>query len=95
MKNIKEFESFLGKKVNESFWNRVFGRPDIDSAAKSNLKGQGYSVRGRDEDEQNYVMFNGQKFYPSDIEYDDYYSTKPLPRVENGKLIIANPGWDM
>lgn len=40
-------------------------------------------------------MFDGQKFYPDQIEYDDYNSSKQIPRVENGKLIVANPVWNM
>jgi hypothetical protein len=38
-------------------------------------------------------MFDGKKFYSEDIVYDDYNSTEPIPRVEGGKLIIANPAW--
>jgi hypothetical protein len=40
-------------------------------------------------------MFQGQKFYPDQIQYDDVYSTKPIPRVENGMLIVANPAWNL
>jgi len=41
------------------------------------------------------IEFNGTKFYPDQIEYDDYHSTKPLPRVEGDTLIISNPAWSM
>jgi hypothetical protein len=40
-------------------------------------------------------MFDGQKFYPNQIEYADYQDLGDLPRVEDGVLIIANPGWSM
>jgi hypothetical protein len=96
MNHIKLFENWKEeRKTNEGFWSSIFGNPTVKDAAKSNLRGQGHSIIGKDEDEENYVMYNGQKFYPSQIEYDDYHSTKPLPRVENGKLIIANPAWSM
>jgi hypothetical protein len=45
--------------------------------------------------EDEYIMFNGQKFYPDQIEYADYQDLGELPRIENGKLIIANPAWSM
>ena len=43
--------------------------------------------------EANYIMFNGKKFYDEDIEYADNQDLGEIPRVENGKLIIANPNW--
>ena len=103
MDNIKNYESFLGNvpevnetEMNESFWTSIFGKPTIDKAAHDSLRGLGYSHTGRGErDEDNYIMFDGNKFYPDQIEYDDYQSTKPLPRIEGDKLIIANPAWSM
>lgn len=92
MKNLNTFKQFTNP-VNEGFWDSVFGKPTTKDAADSALKSQGYSVRGaKDED---YVMFGGQKFLPDQIEYDSVYSTKPVPRVENGVLIIANPAWKL
>ena len=38
-------------------------------------------------------MFNGKKFYNEDIEYADNSDLGEIPRVEGGKLIIANPMW--
>jgi hypothetical protein len=92
MKNIKDYGSFK-TEINEGFWSSLFGKPTVDDAAHDSLRGQGFSHRGRDED--NYIMFDGQKFYPDQIEYDDYQSTKKIPRVENGKLIVANPAWSL
>ena len=94
MKNLSSFEEFTDKpnsNVNESFWTSIFGKPTVKGAAEDHLKSSGYSHTGKDED--NYIMFQGKKFYQDDIEYDDYHSTKQIPREENGKLIIANPQW--
>ena len=93
MKHIKKFED-LDTSVSESFWKDIFGKPSVDSAAHDSLRGQGFSHRGKEE-EDDYIIFNGQKFYPGDIEYDDVHSTKEIPRIENGKLIIANPAWNL
>jgi hypothetical protein len=92
MKHLKKY-NHLGSKINEGFWNSLFGKPTIDDAAHDSMKGQGWSHRGKDE--ENYIMFQGQKFYPDQIQYDEYNSTKQIPRVENGKLIVANPAWSL
>jgi hypothetical protein len=92
MKNIRHYDSF-NSNVNESFWTSIFGKPTVDDAAHDSLRGQGFSHRGKDED--NYIMFDGQKFYSDQIEYDNVHSTKPIPRVENGMLIVANPAWSL
>lgn len=92
LKAIKEIE-IPGVPINEGFWSSLFGKPSVDDAARDSLRGKGFSHRGKDED--NYIMFDGQKFYPDQIEYDDVYSTKPIPRIENGKLIVANPAWNL
>lgn len=99
MSNVKKYGEFKSNSVsmNESFWTSIFGKPSVDAAAHDAMRGQGFSFRGRDGErsEDNYIMFNGTKFYPDQIEYDDYHSTKPLPRVEGDTLIIANPAWSM
>jgi len=93
MKHLKKYDQ-VKSKVNESFWNSLFGKPTVKDAAHTQLRGQGYSHTGK-EDDSNYIMFNGQKFYPSQIEYADYQDLGQLPRVENGMLIIANPAWSL
>jgi hypothetical protein len=99
MENIKNYESFNSapERMNENFWTSIFGKPTVDDAAHDAMRGKGFSHRGKDGErtEDNYIMFDGQKFYPDQIEYDDYNSTKELPRVEGDKLIIANPAWSM
>ena len=96
MKNIKSFHNF--NRVNEGFWDSIFGKPTVGDAAHTSLRGTGASMTGKDDTsspEHNYIMFNGQKFYPDQIEYASYQDLGQLPRVENGKLIIANPAWSM
>jgi hypothetical protein len=98
MKNIKDYGSFK-TEINEGFWTSIFGKPTVADAAHDSLRGQGFSHQGTSHKgtnyEDNYIMFAGQKFYPDQIEYDDYNSTKQLPRVENGKLIVSNPAWSL
>jgi hypothetical protein len=71
----------------------------VDRASKDSYKSKGFSVRGRDnqdtEEEKHFTMFNGQKFYDDDIEYADYHDLGELPRIEDGKLIVTNPAWEM
>lgn len=92
MKNIKSFSTFESP-INEGFWDTIFGKPTVQHAAKDSLRAQGWSEMGGRED--NYVMFKGQKFYPEQIQYDDVYSTKEIPRIENGILIVSNPAWKL
>lgn len=98
-KSINESpENNAKDEVKESFWNNIFGNPTIDDAAHTQLKGQGYSYRGKDDEkrpDENYLVFQGQKFFPEQIQYADYQDTGNLPRVEDGMLIIANPTWSM
>lgn len=98
-KSINESPENKAKdEVKESFWNSIFGNPTVDDAAHTQLRGQGYSYRGKDDEErpdENYLVFQGQKFFPEQIQYADYQDTGNLPRVEDGMLIIANPAWSM
>jgi hypothetical protein len=97
MENLKNYENFKDQKVNEGFWESIFGKPTISQASHDSLRGQGWSHTGggNTSREDNYIMFDGQKFYPEQIEYAGYQDLGKLPRVENGKLIIANPAWSM
>jgi len=92
MKNLKKYKA-NNSEINEGFWDSLFGKPSVDDAAHDSLRGQGFSHRGKDE--ENYIMFQGQKFYPEQIQYADYQDTGDLPRVEDGMLMIANPSWNM
>jgi hypothetical protein len=92
MKHLHDYTDFESK-INEGFWDSIFGKPKVSDASSDAVKGQGFSHTGKDE--ENYIMFNGHKFYPDQIQYDDVYSTKEIPRVEDGKLIIANPAWNL
>jgi hypothetical protein len=102
MKHLLEFEKY-DQSIEEGFLSSLFGRrPDTEDARHTVKRGQGWSQYGKDtlatdpnyREDDYYVVFKGEKFYEDDIEYDDFYSTKPLPRIENGKLIIAHPGWE-
>ena len=86
------------EEVGEGFFDRVFGRPSIKDAAHTAKRGTGHSHTGKDDSssrEHDYITFEGQKFSQDDVEYADYHDLGKLPRVENGKLIIANPAWDL
>jgi hypothetical protein len=89
--SINEGEGFFGN------FGRWFNKPTAKDAAKDALRSKGYSEMGRDDesgDENSYyTVFNGEKFYPNQIEYADNNDLGEIPRVENGKLIIANPMW--
>lgn len=89
----QENEAQIEEIVNEGLMDRLFGSPSVTDAAKDALRSQGHSQIGKDDEKELYVVFNGEKFYPSDIEYADNYDMGEIPRVENGKLIVANPMW--
>lgn len=101
--HIKSFAQHLNeqrsrKKVDESFWSNIFGKPGVKDAAHTQRRAHGHSHTGKDspaEEEHNYIVFQGEKYYQDDIEYADYHDMGKLPRVEDGKLIIANPAWSM
>ena len=69
------------------------GYDSMGDASHSALKSQGHSHRGKEESGEFFIMFDGEKFYEDDFMIADYNDTGDIPRVENGKLIIANPAW--
>lgn len=106
-KIVKLTESDLNrivkKVIEESYWDRIFGKADVDSAKESQMRSKGYTSTGRDDSnygeepsrDSYHIKFDGEKYYEDDIEYADPYDTGEIPRVENGKLIIANPAWSL
>lgn len=69
------------------------GFDKMGDASHSSLKSKGFSHRGKEESGEFFIMFDGEKFYEGDFEIADYNDTGDIPRVEGGKLIIANPAW--
>lgn len=83
MKHIKKFESF-SYKLNEGLFSWLFGKKEDEAPAPE-----------RQQDEQNYIMFGGRKFYAEDIVHDDYHSTGKIPRIEGNKLVYyPHPAWN-
>lgn len=93
----KLLNSKLGdaKPITEGIWSNIFGEPSVGRATKDSYKSQGHSQRGKDDDDRHFVMFDGEKYYEEDIEYADYHDLGKLPRLEDGKLIVTNPAWEM
>lgn len=91
------------RPISEGFFEDNFGEPDVDRATRDSLRATGVSGRGRrDSDygnepkrENEYVIFKGQEFGPDDIEYASYDDLGDLPRIEDGKLIVTNPAWEL
>lgn len=89
------------KPITEGFFDSIFGKPDVDRAFRDSLRAKGTAGRGRNdqnygkESEDEYVIFQGQHFSPDDIEYASYDDLGELPRIENGKLIVTNPAWEL
>jgi hypothetical protein len=100
LRHIQESNILLEKrlmkdKINESYWDKIFGSPTIKDATHDSLRGQGHSHTGKDESNELYVVFQGQNFYPSDIEYAEPNDMGEIPRIEGDKLIVANPSWSL
>lgn len=93
MKNIKSFKTF---SKNEA-WNSFLRRPDTQDAARDQMRSSGFSHTGTDnlgkQNSKGYIIHNGVKFYDDQIEYASYDDTGEIPRIEGGKLIVANPAW--
>jgi hypothetical protein len=90
MKHIKKFG-----ELTESFWTDNFGKPTVKDAAHDSLRGQGFSHTKKDDVGEIAMVFNGQEFYSDQIEYADYGDMGEIPRIEGGKLIVANPAWNL
>jgi hypothetical protein len=69
------------------------GFDSMGDAAHSALKSKGHSHRGKDDEGEFYIVFDGEKFYKDDFEIAHHNDMGKIPRVEDGKLIIANPAW--
>jgi len=69
------------------------GFDSMGDAAHSSLKSKGHSHTGKDDNDEFYIVFDGDKYYEGDFELADYNDMGKIPRVEDGKLIIANPAW--
>lgn len=104
IRHIQESNQRLEKRfINESFWTDNFGEPSVKDASHTHKKKFGFSSTGRDDQDygnepsgnEHYIDFEGQKYYDDDIEYAGYDDLGDLPRVEGGKLIIANPAWSL
>lgn len=91
------------EETKEGFFDDIFGKPDVDRATRDSMRATGASGRGRrDSDygrapkrEDEYVIFKGRQFSPDDIEYASYDDLGDLPRIEDGKLIVTNPAWEL
>ena len=90
MKHIKKFG-----ELTESFWNDNFGNPTVKGAASDAFKSQRWSMTKKGDSGEQAVVFNDQEFYPDQIEYAEYNDLGEIPRIENGKLIVANPAWNL
>ena len=69
------------------------GFDSMGDAAHSALKSKGHSHRGKDDEGEFYIVFDGEKFYEEDFKIAGRNDMGEIPRVEGGKLIIANPEW--
>ena len=97
MKHIKKFGELTESWSPDygSFWSDTFGKPTVKDAAHDALRGQGHSHTKKDDSGDQAIVFNGQEFYPDQIQYADYNDLGEIPRIENDKLIVANPAWSM
>ena len=81
--------------INEQYEDdyTASGFDSMGDAAHSALKSKGHSHRGKDDEGEFYIVFDGEKFYEDDFEIAGHNDMGKIPRVEDGKLIIANPAW--
>ena len=97
IRHIQESNMLLEKRktIKEGYSDdyTASGYDSMGDAAHSALKSKGHSHRGKDDEGEFYIMFDGKKFYEDDFEIADMNDMGKIPRVEDGKLIIANPAW--
>ena len=97
IRHIQETNMLLEqRKIIKEGYNDDYtasGYDSMDDAAHSALKSKGHSHRGKDDGGEFYIMFDGEKFYEGDFKIADMNDMGDIPRVEDGKLIIANPAW--
>jgi len=87
----KEVEDELEEGYENDY--TASGFDSMGDVAHSSLKSKGHSHRGKDDEGEFYIVFDGEKFYQDEFKIADYNDTGEIPRVEDGKLIIANPAW--
>lgn len=88
---VEQFEDELYEGYEDDY--TASGFDSMGDAAHSALKSKGHSHRGKDDEGEFYIVFDGEKFYKDDFEIAHYNDMGKIPRVEDGKLIIANPAW--
>lgn len=93
--NTERFKSLSESKLgNVKPLVEQWDDPDIDDARHTMLRGKGYS-HIKNKDDKKYIIFDGQEFSQEDIVFADYQDLGELPRIEDGKLVIAHPAWSM
>jgi len=98
-----QLKKLIDKQINEGFFEDNFGNPDVDRAFRDSSRATGVAERGRTDSnygkdpkpEDEYVKFQGQEFSPRNIVYASYDDLGEIPRIENGKLIVTNPAWEL
>jgi len=92
----RDSTSAQSSTTNEA-WNSFLRGPKTDDASHDSYRSRGFSQSGTDDlqgtNPQNYVMFNGRKFYNDDLLFASHGDTGEIPRIEGDNLIIANPTW--
>lgn len=83
----------IDEEENEQYDYTASGFDSMGDASHSALKSKGHSHRGKDDEGEFYIVFDGEKFYEDDFEIASHDDMGEIPRVEDGKLIIANPAW--
>jgi len=83
----------IDDEENEQYDYTASGFDSMGDVSHSALKSKGHSHRGKDDEGEFYIVFDGEKFYEDDFEIASHDDMGEIPRVEDGKLIIANPAW--